>query len=116
MDYKSHPVNYPSQNNVHALKCPKYSHNGQSVIWEDIGNGTGVRLKTVNTSTKATSVIETLTGTYAHIFGIFSPDDQFIYHLRKSSLLTTEIVKRNADGSNPTVIYTGDNINWIDMK
>jgi uncharacterized protein (TIGR02145 family) len=99
-----------------AKNTPKYSHDGQSVIWEDIGNGTGVRLKTVNASTKANNVIETITASTGHIFGIYSPDDQYIYFLRRSTSTTTEIVRRNADGSNPIVIYTGDSINWLDMK
>lgn len=99
----------------YSKNSPCYSHNGQQVVWGDAVDGSA-RLRTVNTSTKSGNTIETVTGTYASIFGTYSPDDQYIYYLRRSSSTTTEIVRRNADGSNPVVLYTSDSINWLEVR
>jgi hypothetical protein len=100
-------------NNGWAKHYPRYSHNGQNIIWVELENGTHSSLKTINVSTKTVTTIETTTG---YLNGDYSTDDQYIYHLRRATTGTTEIVKRKADGSNPVVIYTADNINWLEIK
>ncbi len=94
----------------------KFSHNGQYVIWMDINWGEGLRLKTVNTSTLETNVIESIPNVDGNLLGVYSIDDQYIFHLKKLNSPVTEVIMRNADGTNPVVIYTGENINWIDVR
>ncbi len=104
-----------SSDGTYAKDLPTYSHNGQYLIWFD-NSPTVKKLMTINLTTKNKTTIESISNSNAVLYGVYSTDDNYLYHLRRVSTAATEVVRRNADGSNPVTLFTGDNINWIDTK
>jgi Tol biopolymer transport system component len=91
------------------------SPDGKMLLWSEIENGDEMRLRTINLTTKSISTISTVKGENCLVTGKFDPTGNYIFYLRRSGTEMTEIMRCKSDGSYPAVLYTGNNINSLNV-
>jgi Tol biopolymer transport system component len=90
-----------------------FSADGNMLLWSETENGDEMRLRTINLKTRSINTINTVRGPCRNISGAFDQTGKCIFYVRRSSSPATEVVRCNADGSSPAVLYTADSINRL---
>jgi Concanavalin A-like lectin/glucanases superfamily/SprB repeat/Secretion system C-terminal sorting domain/WD40-like Beta Propeller Repeat len=92
-----------------------FSSDGKMILWSETENGDEMRLRTINLENGVINTINTVRGPYKNIIGTLDQTGKIIFYIRRSATQATEVVRCNADGSAPVVLYTDNNINRLDV-